>query len=95
MDLAAWRDLVIVIWGFIAILALIFTCIIGLLLYRKLASLIESSTSVVTQVGGIVDYVDNEVIRPITQVGSLIEGIVKGIAMVRDLFKKKEDDDDE
>jgi hypothetical protein len=95
MDLASWRDLVIVIWGAIGVLAVIFICIILFLFYRRVSSLIESTDAVVVQVGGIVDYVDQQVIRPITQVGSMIEGIIKGIQMVRELFRKKEDEDDE
>ncbi|MBN1375076.1 MAG: hypothetical protein JXA01_02850 [Dehalococcoidia bacterium] len=90
MDLAAWRDLVIVIWGFIGVLALIFICVIVLLFYRKTSSLIESADTVVGQVGGVVDYVDKEVIRPVTQVGSLIEGIIKGISMIKEMLGKKE-----
>jgi hypothetical protein len=94
MDLAVWRDMVIVIWGSVGVLALIFICIIIFLFYRKTASLIESADSVVVQVGGVVDYVDKEVIRPITQMGTMIEGIIKGINLIREIFKKKEDDDE-
>jgi hypothetical protein len=94
MDLATWRDLVLVIWGSIGVLALIFICIIIFLFYRKTASLIESADSVVVQVGGVVDYVDKEVIRPVTQMGTMIEGIIKGINLIREIFKKKEDDDE-
>jgi hypothetical protein len=94
MDLAVWRDLVIVIWGSVGVLALIFICIIIFLFYRKTASLIESADSVVVQVGGVVDYVDKEVIRPVTQVGTMVEGIIKGISLIKEIFKKKEEDDE-
>ncbi len=94
MDIAAWRDLVIVIWGSIGVLALIFICIIIFLFYRKAASLMDSADSVVVRVDGIVDYVDKEVIRPVAQMGTMIEGIIKGISLIKELFKKKEDDDE-
>ena len=94
MDIAGWRDLVIVIWGSVGVFALIFICIIIFLFYRKTASLIESADSVVIQVGGVVDYVDKEVIRPVTQMGTMVEGIIKGIKLIREIFKKKEDDDE-
>ena len=94
MDLAAWRDLVIVIWGLVGALALIFICIIIFLFYRKTSALIESADSVVVRVGGVVDYVDREVIRPVTQMGTMIEGIIKGISLIKELFKKKEEDDE-
>jgi hypothetical protein len=94
MDLAAWRDLVIVIWGLVGVLAIIFICIILFLFYRKTSTLIESADAVVVQVGGVVDYVDREVIRPVTQVGTMIEGIIKGISLIKELFKKREEDDE-
>ncbi|MBN1375143.1 MAG: hypothetical protein JXA01_03195 [Dehalococcoidia bacterium] len=94
MDLATWRDLVIVIWGFIGVLAIIFLCIIVLLFYRKTSSLIKSADTVVGKVNGVVDYVDKEVIRPVTQFSSLIEGIIKGINMIKEMFRKKEDVDE-
>jgi hypothetical protein len=94
MDLAAWRDLVIVIWGSVGVLAVIFICIIIFLFYRKTSTLIESADSVVVKIDGVVDYVDREVIHPITQVGTMIEGIIKGISLIKELFKKKEDDDE-
>jgi hypothetical protein len=56
--------------------------------------LIESADSVVVQVGGVVDYVDKEVIRPVTQMGTMIEGIIKGINLIREIFNKKEEDDE-
>lgn len=94
MDLSAWRDLIIVIWGSVGVLALIFICVIVFLFYRKSSTLIKAADSVVVQVGGVVDYVDKEVIRPVTQVGTMVEGIIKGIRMIRDIFKKKEYEDE-
>jgi len=95
MDLASWRDLVIVIWGLIGIITMILICIILLLFYRRMSVLIKSVDSVVVRVDGIVEYVDVQVIRPLTQVGSVIEGIVRGIKMIRDLFRKKEDEEED
>jgi hypothetical protein len=94
MDLAAWRDLVIIIWGLIATIAVIFMSVIIYLFYRRTMSLLESADEVVGKVADIVDYADKEVIRPVTQLGTMIQGIVQGISLFSNLFKKKEEEDE-
>jgi len=97
MDLSWWRDLAIVVWAGIATIAVIFVSIIILLLYRKLVplmksadSVMESADTVVNKVGAVVDYTRDEVISPIVQVGSAVQGIAQGITLIVDLFRKKE-----
>lgn len=94
MDLAAWRDLIIVIWGIVGTVALIFICIIVYMFYKRTMSLLESADLVVDKVGEVIDFADREVLRPVTQIGTLIQGIVQGISLFKDMFKKKEDDDE-
>lgn len=94
MDLAAWRDLIIVVWGSVGVLAIIFICVIIFLFYRKTSVLLESADSVVVQAGEVINYVDKEIIRPVTQVGTMVEGIIKGIGLIREIFRKKEDEDE-
>lgn len=57
-------------------------------------SLLESADEVVGKVADIVDYADKEVIRPVTQLGTMIQGIVQGISLFSNLFKKKEGEDE-
>jgi hypothetical protein len=97
MDLSWWRDLAIVVWAGIATIAVVFVCIILLLLYRKLVPLmkstnavIESADTVVNKVGAVVDYTRDEVISPVVQLGSAVQGIAQGINLIVNLFKKKE-----
>ncbi len=98
MDLSWWRDLAIVIWACIATIAVVFISIIILLLYRKLVPLmksadavIESADTVVNKVGAVVDYTRDEVISPVVQLGSAVQGIAQGINLIVNLFKKKEE----
>ena len=49
MDLAAWRDLIIVIWGIVGTVALIFICIIVYMFYRRTMSLLDSADLVVAK----------------------------------------------
>jgi hypothetical protein len=97
MDLSWWRDLAIVVWAGIATIALIIISIIVLLLYRRLVPLMESAGTVmestdkvVNKVGAVVDYTREEVISPVVQFGSAVQGIAQGITLIVDLFRKKE-----
>ena len=94
MDLAAWRDMVIIVWGLIATIAVIFMSVIIYLFYKRTISLLESADAVVGKVADIVDYADKEVIRPVTQLGTMIQGIVQGISLFSSIFKKKEGQDE-
>ncbi|MFA5399013.1 MAG: hypothetical protein WC169_05555 [Dehalococcoidia bacterium] len=98
MELSWWRDLAIVVWAGIATIAVVFICIIIILLYRKLVPLMKSADSVmesadivVNKVGNVVDYTRDEVISPVVQLGSAVQGIAQGINLVVNLFKKKEE----
>ena len=68
--------------------------VICLSFYRRTMSLLESADMVVNKVADIVDYADKEVIRPVTQLGTLIQGIVQGISLFSNMFKKKEGEDE-
>jgi hypothetical protein len=95
MDLAAWRDLIIVIWGIIGILASIIVSIVIILMYKQTTTLVESAKVVVERVGDIVDYTDEQLIQPLTQLGSMIRGVAQVVNFVSRLFKRKKEEDDE
>jgi len=90
MDISWWRDLVIVIWGLITAIAAVCICILVFLLYKKLVPLVEDANIVVGKVGDVVDYTKEEVISPVVQFASAAQGIVQGITLIADIFKKKE-----
>jgi hypothetical protein len=93
MDMAAWRDLVIVIWGIVASLGLIFICVLAFLFYRRISALLESGEAVAAKVADILDYADKEVIRPIIQFGAMIKGVLQGVELFKNVFNKKEEED--
>ena len=90
MDLSWWRDLVIVIGGLVTTIAAVCICILVFLLYKKLVPLVEDANIVVGKVGDVVDYTREEVISPVVQFASAAQGIVQGITLIADIFKKKE-----
>lgn len=94
MNLADWRDLMIVIWGAVGILILIFVGVIIFLFYRKLSTLLDSANYVVDKVGYVIDYTDEEMVRPIMKLGAMIKGIIQGIEVFKKIFHNKVDDDE-
>lgn len=94
MDLAGWRDLVIIIWGLITTVAVVFIATIIYQFYKRTIALLESADLVVAKVGDIVDYADKEVIRPVTQFGTMVQGIIQGVSLFSNIFKRKEDQDE-
>lgn len=94
MDISIWRDIILIIWGIVATVAIIFIAVLLFLFYRKTINLIESTDVVVGRVSGIVDYLDEEIIRPVSRFGTMIQGIMQGIGMFSSIFKKKGDQDE-
>lgn len=94
MDLSGWRDLVIIIWGLVATIALVFISVIVYLFYKRTMSLLESADEVVGKVADIVDYANEEVIRPVTQLGMMIQGVLQGIGLFSNIFKKRGERDE-
>ena len=90
MTLATWRDLVIVIWGLVCSGALIFICIVSYRFYKRTVSLLESADLVLAKASDVIDYADKQLIRPVNQIGTIIQGIFQGISLVSNLFRKKE-----
>ncbi|MHB8085171.1 MAG: hypothetical protein ACYDHZ_05065 [Dehalococcoidia bacterium] len=94
MDLSSWRDIILIIWGLVTTVCIVFLTVIFFLFYRKTIALIESTDLVVARVGAIVEYAEMEIVRPVKQVGDMIQGIIQGVSVISNLFKKKEDQDE-
>lgn len=91
MDISLLRDLVIVILGFIATVAIVFLSIISFMFYRRTMTLMNSANEVVDKVSVIVYYTEKEIMQPILQFGTVIQGVVQGVSFFTNLFRKKED----
>ena len=94
MELSFWRDIILIIWGLVATVAIVFISVILFLFYRKTISLLDSTDLVVARVGNIMDYAEKEMIRPVRQFGTMIQGIIQGVSIFSSIFKKKEDQDE-
>ena len=95
MDMSWWRDLVIVVWGLIATIAVTFLCVIVYLFYRRTMSILRSADSLVAKMNEVVDYTGDKILKPAMQFGSVVQGLVQGIGLFAKIFKKKEEEPDE
>ena len=94
MELSFWRDIILIIWGLVATVAIVFISIILFLFYRRTISLLDSTDLVVARVSNIMDYAEKEMIRPVRQFGTMIQEIIQGVSIFSSIFKKKEGQDE-
>ena len=90
MELSSWRDIILIIWGLVATVAMVFISVILFLFYRKTTSVLDSTDLMVKKVNEIADYVNTEVVRPVSRFGTMFQGIMQGISIFGSIFNKKE-----
>jgi len=90
MSIDWFRDLIICIFGIVAAGVLIFLAVLLYLLYRRTRSILDSVKATSTTIQGITSYVGEEVVKPVVQVASMIQGIRQGIDTISKFFKKQE-----
>jgi hypothetical protein len=90
MDLSYLRDIMLIIWAGVATVAIIFIAVILFLYYRRTVSLLDSTELMVARVSDVADYINCELVEPVSQFGTMVRGIIKGISILGNIFKKKE-----
>lgn len=95
MEMSWWRDLVIVIWGVVAMIAVLLISVIVIILYRRANKLLDSANSIADRTNDLIDYAEEEVLKPAVQFGGMLQGIIQGAGLIVDMFKKKEGKKDE
>ncbi|MBM3118300.1 MAG: hypothetical protein FJ006_01875 [Chloroflexi bacterium] len=90
MDIAWFRDLVIVISGLVVTCVVVFIAILAYLLYNRARSVLNSVEAIATTVREITSVVKDEVVNPIVQFVALIRGICQGVDIFSRFFKKQE-----
>jgi hypothetical protein len=91
VDLSSWRDIFLIIWAFVATVAIVFISVILFLFYRKTVSVLESTDLMVNKASDIVDYLNEEIVGPVSRFGTMIQGIAQGIGIFSSIFKKKKE----
>ena len=93
MSIDWFRDLIICIFGLVAMGVLVFVAVLLYSLYRRSRSILDSIKNTSRTIQGISSYVGDEVVKPVTQVVALIQGIRQGFDAISKLFRKKEGGD--
>jgi hypothetical protein len=103
-----YRDLVICIWGFLAIIFLIIITILLFLLYKRVQKIMNSVDSICNKSNSILDSVEDsaagfkgiitdireEIMNPLVQVMSVIQSIRQIIGIFSQFKKKGEEAED-
>ena len=89
MDIGWYRDLAIIILVIVAAGALVVITVLAILLYRRVKSILDPAKAIARAVQQISSYVSEEVIKPVVQIASLVQGIRAGIDSVSKVFSRK------
>ncbi len=90
MSIEWLRDLIIFISGLVLIGWLVFVAVLLYSLYRRTRHILDSIRVTSRAIQGISSYVGDEVVKPVLQIVTLIQGIRQGIDAVNKFFRKKE-----
>ena len=92
MDIVWFRDLVICIFGLGAAIAVIILAVLAIILYVKIQPIIKSVKTTTKTVENISSCVEEEVVKPLSQVAAFVQGIRQAAGMFGRFTKKKEED---
>ncbi len=99
MNIGELRDLIIIIWGIIGIIALtvisILMTVMMLAFYRHMRPLIDALQvtlgkvdATVSKVQEILDYTSDNVVKPLIHLAAVIQGASRGFRIIEKIFKR-------
>lgn len=96
MDIATFRDIIIIIYGILGIvlgiLGIVLLIALGVLaffLYGKVSSILDDVKSIMNKVKTISSYASREIIEPLIGISVAIGSAAEGIRQVRRMFTGK------
>ena len=88
MTIEWWRDLIIIIYGVVGAVFLAVICVMAFSLYRRIKTILDSLKITSSNIEEISNVAREQIVTPITQVGSIFQGISRWIAMISGYFNK-------
>jgi NADH:ubiquinone oxidoreductase subunit 6 (subunit J) len=88
MSIEWFRDLIIVIYGFLGIIVLIFIVILVILVYKKTRVVLNSIQNTADDVKQVVDTIKTEFVDPLVQIMAVVQGVKQGLSVISKLFRK-------
>ncbi|MDD4859226.1 MAG: hypothetical protein PHR56_03365 [Dehalococcoidales bacterium] len=92
MNIEWWRDLVIVVFGIAATVLAILCTVMMLVFYKRIKPVVESVKKTAETIENISSTVEDEIVKPLSQLGAFIQGIRQVINMMGGRFSKKKED---
>jgi hypothetical protein len=86
MDVATFRDIIIIIWGIIGIIFLIAVGILAFLLYSKVSNILNQTKEITTKAKVLADYATREVVEPLIGLSVLVHSVTEGAQQVQRMF---------
>jgi hypothetical protein len=84
-----WRDLVIIIFGIGVTAVLVILGVIAILCYRRVRLILDSMRVIAKTAENISSCVEEELIKPLSQLAAFIQGINKAASMMGRFCHKK------
>lgn len=88
------RDVVLIIFGLSATVAVIIMVVLAFLFFFRLKPLVDSMKKTAGTVAKITSTVENEMAGPLAQVVSFVQGCRQAVGLVKGFFRKDEEEED-
>lgn len=92
MEVDALRDWIIVVYGAVGVVATCIVVALLIMLYRKVATILESARETVDNVRNTSSVISESVIQPIAKAQGMIAGLKKTFEVITSLNKKVGED---
>ena len=93
MNIENVRDLIIIIYGCVGTVAIVFTAVfiavLSYSLYRRVRSILDSVKAILATAQAISSYAGIEVVKPLIQFIGFIQGIVQSVRAVSNICSKR------
>jgi hypothetical protein len=89
-----FRDLVLIIFGLSAAVALVTMAVLAFLFYKRAKPVLDSIKKAAGSVAKITGSVENEMAEPLAQVASFVQGCRQAVGLVKGIFRKGEEEED-
>ena len=89
MNIAWFRDLIIIVCGIISIGVLITLFVMIIALSRRFGGMMNSLNRAIKNLEEITSFARKEIAAPLAQIGGVIQGISKGMEAISGIFRRK------
>lgn len=93
MSIEWFRDLIIIIFGIGATVAVVILVVLAFMFYFRLKPLLDSMKKTAGTVAKITSTVETEMAGPMAQIISFVQGIRQAIGLFNRFFRKEEEED--